>query len=58
MEVGSLTSANLSIKKMLASLEKHSPEMPPKDKVGLLCAVFGIKQGEARKHVYEKYSKE
>lgn len=32
--------------------------MPPKEKVSLLCAIFGIKQGEARKHVYEKFSKE
>lgn len=58
MDVSSMTSASVSIKKMLTSLEKYAPEMSPKDKCSLLCAVFGIKQGEARKHVYEKFAKE
>ena len=30
--------------------------MPLKDKCNILCAVFGIKQGEARKYVYDKFT--
>jgi len=29
--------------------------MQLKEKCSLLCAVFGIKQGEARKYVYDKF---
>lgn len=37
--------ANISMAKLLASIDKHAPETSLKDKCNILCSVFGIKQG-------------
>lgn len=54
--MSTMSSADISIKKFLSSLDKHCSDMGPKEKCSVLCSIFGIKQGEARKHVYAKFS--
>lgn len=46
----------VTIPNFLALIDKYHPKMRPKDRVKLLCEVFGIKTVMAREFVYDKFT--